>query len=82
MIKIEVVRVKTLTACRESQRRILSLADEVEQPQPDPSTFTQIAEVNAPFLSWDFPLHDARAAEMGLITRSFRGLGREVYLLR
>ncbi|KAJ4479481.1 Scramblase-domain-containing protein [Lentinula lateritia] len=61
-------------------KRILSLSSD---PQPEPelntNTFSQIATVDAPFLAWDFSVLDAAAREMTFISRSFRGLGREIF---
>lgn len=48
------------------------------QPTPPPSLFSQFAYVDAPFLAWDFPLQGEHGQEIGLVTRSFRGFGREV----
>ncbi|KAF5373166.1 hypothetical protein D9758_001625 [Tetrapyrgos nigripes] len=67
---------------RDGPRRILSLASE-PQPEPEPEsegdTFAQIAKVDEGFLAWDFSLQDARAREMAFISRSFRGIGREIF---
>ncbi|KAG7086641.1 hypothetical protein E1B28_002582 [Marasmius oreades] len=63
---------------RESSERILSVANE-PQPEPQPSTFSQFATVDAPFLAWSFALRDARDEEIAFIGREFRGLGREIF---
>ena len=63
---------------RKSHDRILSTPSE-PQPSPEPSVFTQLAYIDAPFLSWDFRLWDEERNELGFITRSFRGFGREVW---
>jgi hypothetical protein len=62
---------------RESSRRILSLAS-ASQPEPEPAVFTQVAQVNSPFLAWDFRLLDGHGQDIAFISRAFRGFGREV----
>ncbi|KAF8831712.1 hypothetical protein HHX47_DHR1001310 [Lentinula edodes] len=65
---------------RDSPKRILSLRpDPQPEPELDTNTFSQIATVDAPFLAWDFSVLDAAAREMTFISRSFRGLGREIF---
>ncbi|KAG6819536.1 hypothetical protein H0H93_010922 [Arthromyces matolae] len=59
-------------------QRILSVASEA-QPEPDTTTFTQFAEVDMGFLSWDFRLFDGRGDEIAYISRAFRGFGREIF---
>ncbi|KAF9453266.1 Scramblase-domain-containing protein [Macrolepiota fuliginosa MF-IS2] len=63
---------------RECQKRILSLASE-PQPEPEPAVFTQVAKIDAPFLAWDFQLSDGRGQDIALISRAFRGVGREIF---
>ncbi|KAJ3564277.1 hypothetical protein NP233_g8401 [Leucocoprinus birnbaumii] len=63
---------------RERSREILSLASE-PQPEPEPAVFTQVAQVDAPFLAWDFRLLDGRKQDTAFISRSFRGFGREIF---
>ncbi|THV07931.1 Scramblase-domain-containing protein [Dendrothele bispora CBS 962.96] len=67
---------------RQDTHRILSLASE-PQPEPEPKvdthTFSQIARVDQGFLAWDFSLQDAHAREIAFISRSFRGIGREIF---
>ena len=47
---------------------------------PHPSTsFTQFAYIDSPFLSWDFTLLSSTNTALGDITRSFRGLARELF---
>jgi hypothetical protein len=59
--------------------RILSLATEPEQPDPEPEeVFKQFAEVNSMFLAWDFSLKNGKGDGISHISRSFRGFGREV----
>ncbi|KIP08158.1 hypothetical protein PHLGIDRAFT_104733 [Phlebiopsis gigantea 11061_1 CR5-6] len=64
---------------RDTPRRVLSLASE---PQPDvgieEDTFRQFAVVDQGFLAWHFSLRDGRGAEIGSVSRAFRGVGREV----
>ncbi|KAJ3811013.1 Scramblase-domain-containing protein [Lentinula aff. lateritia] len=65
---------------RDSPKRILSLSSDPQpEPELDTNTFSQIATVDAPFLAWDFSVLDAVAREMTFISRSFRGLGREIF---
>lgn len=63
---------------RESSRRILSLASE-SQPEPTPAVFTQVAQVDSPFLAWDFRLLDGHKQDIAFISRAFRGFGREIF---
>ncbi|KXN90546.1 hypothetical protein AN958_04218 [Leucoagaricus sp. SymC.cos] len=63
---------------RESPRRILSIASE-PQPEPKPAFFSQVAQVDSPFLAWDFRLLDGRGQDIAFISRAFRGFGREIF---
>ncbi|KAJ2763691.1 hypothetical protein IWQ57_005480, partial [Coemansia nantahalensis] len=42
------------------------------------SGFDQFARVDAPFLSWDFPLADAHGAALGGVFRGFAGISTEL----
>ncbi|KAJ4001486.1 Scramblase-domain-containing protein [Lentinula boryana] len=65
---------------RDSPKRILSLASDPQpEPELDTNTFNQVAQVDAPFLAWDFSIVDAAARELAFISRSFRGFGREIF---
>ncbi|KAJ3796121.1 Scramblase-domain-containing protein [Lentinula aff. detonsa] len=65
---------------RDSPKRILSLASDPQpEPELDTNTFNQVAQVDAPFLAWDFSILDAAARELAFISRSFRGFGREIF---
>ncbi|KIK63604.1 hypothetical protein GYMLUDRAFT_40653 [Collybiopsis luxurians FD-317 M1] len=65
---------------RESPKRILSLASDPQpEPELDSNTFNQIGKVDAPFLAWDFSIHDAAEREIAFISRNFRGFGREIF---
>ena len=55
-----------------------------DDPQPisptsHPGAFSQFAYVDAPFLSWDFPLLSASSQPIGSVTRNFAGFGREIF---
>ncbi|KAG5645924.1 hypothetical protein DXG03_005071 [Asterophora parasitica] len=63
---------------RERGRRILSTTSE-PQPEPEISRFSQFAQVDMPFLSWHFRLHDEKGEEIAFISRAFRGFGREIF---
>ncbi|KAJ7582641.1 Scramblase-domain-containing protein [Mycena floridula] len=65
---------------RDSPNRILSLASE-SQPTPEPSDsiFSQFAKVDSGFLAWTFKLRDGKGEDIALVTRSFRGFGREIF---
>lgn len=39
----------------------------------------QFAKIDAPFLSWDFSLHDRENRTLGTINRNFSGLAREIF---
>ncbi|KAK7449677.1 hypothetical protein VKT23_013150 [Stygiomarasmius scandens] len=67
---------------RQGPQRILSLASDPQpelEPDRDGHTFSQIARVDEGFLAWDFALRDVYNREMAFISRSFRGIGREVF---
>lgn len=73
---------ESCTKSRDTPRRVLSIASE---PQPEPDVqgelFKQLADIDEGFLAWDFSLRDARGAEIASVDRTFRGLGREVWLV-
>ncbi|KNE57398.1 hypothetical protein AMAG_03119 [Allomyces macrogynus ATCC 38327] len=39
----------------------------------------QFARIDAPILSWEFPLHDEDQRQVGMIDRNFTGFGRELF---
>ena len=66
---------------REENRhgRILSVASDPQpEPEPDSHIFNQFSKIDAGFLAWDFPIHDARSEEIASVNRTWRGFGREV----
>ncbi|KAF9001891.1 Scramblase-domain-containing protein [Cyathus striatus] len=63
---------------RESPHRILSLASEL-QPEPELSIYRQFANVDANFLAWIFQVYSEMGDELALISRTFRGIGREIF---
>ncbi|KAF5358084.1 hypothetical protein D9756_001684 [Leucocoprinus leucothites] len=48
-------------------------------PEPTPAVFTQVAQVDSPFLAWDFRLLDGHKQDIAFISRAFRGFGREIF---
>lgn len=69
------------TLLSDKPRRILSLATDPEQPDPEPEeVFKQLAEVDAGFLAWEFGLKSDKGDEIAFVSRSFRGFGREAGL--
>jgi len=77
----------TFSTLSEGPTRALPTASDPQGPQPDPnpSTFTQFARVDSPFLAWHFRITDGQGQEVAYINRAFRGFGREVrppFLLR
>ena len=65
---------------RQTPHRILSTVDE-PQPEPEPDTFQQFAEIDGGILAWHFTLRDAQGLPIASVNRAFRGFGREVSIL-
>ena len=65
---------------RQTPHRILSTVDE-PQPEPEPDTFQQFAEIDGGILAWHFTLRDAQGLPIASVNRAFRGFGREVSTL-
>ncbi|KAJ1731193.1 hypothetical protein LPJ61_002655 [Coemansia biformis] len=47
--------------------------------QSEQKEFDQFARVDAPFLSWDFPMVDEHGAALGGVFRGFAGIGTELF---
>ncbi|KAI0035724.1 Scramblase-domain-containing protein [Vararia minispora EC-137] len=67
---------------KDTPRRMLTLANE---PQPEPGAdvigdeFVQFAKIDQGFLAWDFFLRDVADDQFALVSKKFRGFGREVF---
>ncbi|SCW03716.1 LAFE_0G16644g1_1 [Lachancea fermentati] len=50
-----------------------------QRDSQDANTFAQFAQIDAPFLSFEFPLVDQAGKIMGSVDRNWVGLGRELF---
>ncbi|KZV84077.1 Scramblase [Exidia glandulosa HHB12029] len=55
-----------------------SLKEDTTQEKQDDEVYAQFGDVDAGFLSWEFPVVD-EVQEIALVERNFRGFGREIF---